>query len=79
MHAKTNEEVPAGWVYRQPGRKGNRKGNNKKRPRGGQIFGGTIGRLLVAATALTGAQLGPSGVDGLQRQYPSNGADDRFQ
>ena len=79
MHAKTKEEIPAGWVYRQPVKKGGRKGNNKKRPRGYQILGGNVGRLLVAATALTGAQLGPSGVDGLQFQNPGNNAFDSSQ
>ena len=44
LHANSKDELPAGWVYRQPGGKGGRKGR-RVRPRNGQISTGTVGQL----------------------------------
>ena len=57
LHVNGKEDLPPGWEFRKPKAKARRRGN-RVRPRSGQLFTGTVGKMLLAATALAGCQSG---------------------
>ena len=87
LHVNGKDDLPPGWEFRRPKAKAKQRGK-KVRPRSGQLFVGTVGKVLLTAAALAGCQSGIqqasslsvpiAGAGNLKGAFPGDGLSGEF-